>query len=66
MPGNVCLDFHYGDTEKVNAAFAAAAHKVKLKLINNRLIVNAIEPRAAIGEYDAGKDASRCTPAARA
>jgi len=52
VPGNVCLDFHYGDTEKVNAAFAAAAHKVKLKLVNNRLIVNAIEPRAAIGEFD--------------
>jgi aerobic carbon-monoxide dehydrogenase large subunit len=54
VPGNVCLDFHYGETDKVNAAFAAAAHNVKLKLINNRLIVNAIEPRAAIGEYDAG------------
>ena len=56
VPGNVCLDFHYGETDKVNAAFAAAAHKVKLKLINNRLIVNAIEPRAAIGEYDSSKD----------
>ena len=56
VPGNVCLDFHYGDTEKVNAAFAGAAHKVKLKLINNRLIVNTIEPRAAIGDYDAAKD----------
>ncbi len=32
VPGNVCLDFHYGDTDKVNAAFAAATHKVKLKL----------------------------------
>ena len=56
VPGNVCLDFHYGETDKVNAAFAAAAHKVKLKLINNRQIVNAIEPRAAIGEYDASND----------
>ncbi len=53
VPDNVCLDFHYGDTEKVSAAFAAAAHKVKLRLVNSRLIVNAIEPRAAIGEYDA-------------
>jgi aerobic carbon-monoxide dehydrogenase large subunit len=56
VPGNIALDFHYGDSDKVNAAFAAAAHKVKLKLINTRLIVNAIEPRAAIGEYDKGKD----------
>ena len=56
VPGNVALDFHYGDSEKVEAAFASAAHKVKLKLINSRLIVNAIEPRAAIGSYDTGKD----------
>jgi carbon-monoxide dehydrogenase large subunit len=52
VPNNVALDFHYGDTEKVKAAFAGAAHKVKLKLINSRLVVNAMEPRAAIGEFD--------------
>jgi carbon-monoxide dehydrogenase large subunit len=52
VPGNVCLDYHYGDSDKVNAAFTAAAHKVKLKIINSRLVVNAIEPRAAIGSYD--------------
>ena len=52
VPGNVCLDFHYGDSDKVAAAFAGAAHKVKLKLLNTRMIVNAIEPRAAIGSYD--------------
>jgi carbon-monoxide dehydrogenase large subunit len=56
VPGNIALDFHYGDSEKVEAAFASAKHKVKLKLINSRLIVNAIEPRAAIGSYDASKD----------
>jgi carbon-monoxide dehydrogenase large subunit len=52
VPGNICLDFHYGDSEKVEAAFASAAHKIKLRLVNNRLVVNAIEPRAAIGSYD--------------
>jgi carbon-monoxide dehydrogenase large subunit len=52
VPGNICLDFHYGDSEKVEAAFANAAHRVKLRLVNNRLVVNAIEPRAAIGSYD--------------
>jgi carbon-monoxide dehydrogenase large subunit len=52
VPGNVALDFHYGDSEKVNAAFASAAHKVKLKLQNTRMIVNTIEPRAAIGSFD--------------
>ncbi len=56
VPGNIALDFHYGDSEKVTAAFANAAHKVKLKIINSRLVVSAMEPRAAIGSYDAGKD----------
>ncbi len=55
-PGNLALDFHYGDAEKVEAAFAAAAHKVKLTLENTRMIVNAIEPRAAIGSYDPAKE----------
>jgi carbon-monoxide dehydrogenase large subunit len=52
VPDNTALDFHYGDSEKVNAAFAGAAHTVKLKLVNSRVIVNTIEPRAAIGSYD--------------
>jgi carbon-monoxide dehydrogenase large subunit len=56
VPGNICLDFHYGDSDKVAAAFAGAAHKVKLKLRNNRVIVNTIEPRAAIGTYDKATD----------
>ena len=56
VPGNIALDFHYGDTEKVNTAFANAKHKVKLKLLNTRLVVNAIEPRAAIGEFDKARE----------
>ena len=56
IPDNVALDYHYGDAEKVNAAFAGAAHKVKLKIQNSRLVVNAMEPRAAVGEYDKAKD----------
>ena len=51
--GNVCYDWHIGDKAAVDAAFAQAAHKVRLDLTNNRLIPNAMEPRAAIGEYDA-------------
>src|SRR5215475_6991814 len=51
-PGNVALDYHYGDTEQVNAAFAKAAHVTKLKLVNSRVVVNAMEPRAAIGLYE--------------
>jgi carbon-monoxide dehydrogenase large subunit len=55
-PGNVCLDFHYGDSEKVSAAFAVAAHVTKLSIRNNRIVVCAMEPRSAIGEYDADSD----------
>ena len=51
-PGNVCLDFHYGDTEKVSAAFAEAAHVTRLSLRNNRIVVCPMEPRSAIGEFD--------------
>ncbi|HXQ52623.1 MAG TPA: xanthine dehydrogenase family protein molybdopterin-binding subunit [Stellaceae bacterium] len=52
-PGNILLDFHYGDSAKVAEAFAAAAHVTKLKPVNSRIIVNAIEPRAAVGSFDA-------------
>ncbi|MEI9805822.1 MAG: xanthine dehydrogenase family protein, partial [Pseudolabrys sp.] len=51
-PNNIALDYHYGDAEKVAEAFAKAAHVIKLPLINQRLVVNSIEPRSAIGEYD--------------
>ena len=52
VPGNVALDFLYGDPAKVADAFSKAAHVTKLTLINNRLVVNAMEPRAAIGMFD--------------
>jgi len=52
VPGNVALDYHYGDGEAVKAAFAAAAHVTRLQLVNSRLVVNAMEPRAALASYD--------------
>jgi carbon-monoxide dehydrogenase large subunit len=52
VPGNLALDYHYGDKDKVAEAFAKAAHVVRLPLINQRMVVNSIEPRAAIGEFD--------------
>jgi aerobic carbon-monoxide dehydrogenase large subunit len=55
VPQNVGLDFHFGDSEKVAAAFAAAAHVTKLRLRANRIVVNAMEPRAAIADYDASR-----------
>ena len=55
-PRNISLDYHYGDPEKVAAAFAQAAHVTRLALDNSRVVVNALEPRAAIGVYDATRD----------
>ena len=43
-----------------DAAFDAAKHVTKLDLVNNRLVPNAMEPRAALAEYDAGTDHLRC------
>ena len=50
--GNTCFDWHVGDRAATEAAFARAHQIVKLDLVNNRIIPNAIEPRAAIGEYE--------------
>ncbi len=55
-PGNVCFKWHIGNKAAVDAAFAQASRIVRLDLINNRKNPNAIEPRAAIGEYEAGTD----------
>ena len=51
-PGNVCYDWQLGDAGAVETAIGKATRVVKLDLINNRLVPNAMEPRAAIGEYD--------------
>ena len=52
VPNNIALDYHYGDAAKVADAFAKAKHVTRLKTSNQRMIVNAMEPRAAIGEFD--------------
>jgi aerobic carbon-monoxide dehydrogenase large subunit len=53
-PKNTIYQWHLGDKAKTDAAFQSAAHVTKLDIVNNRLVPNAIEPRAAIGEYDSG------------
>ena len=55
-PGNICFDWEIGDKAATEAAFANAKLVASIDVVNNRLIANAMEPRAAIGEYDAGKD----------
>ncbi|MDP6343088.1 MAG: xanthine dehydrogenase family protein molybdopterin-binding subunit [Alphaproteobacteria bacterium] len=51
-PGNVCLDWRQGDFAAVEQAFAEAAHVSRLRIVNNRLVVATMEPRAAVAEYD--------------
>ncbi len=49
---NLCFDWHLGDKAAVDAAFAKAHHVTRLELVNNRLVSNPMEPRAALGELD--------------
>jgi len=55
-PGNLCYDWVLGDEAAIKQAFAGAHHVARLDLVNNRLIPNAMEPRAAIAEFDSGTD----------
>ena len=54
--GNVSFTLAFGNKEATDAAFATAAHTVSLKIDNNRIASNAIEPRCAIGIYEPGED----------
>jgi carbon-monoxide dehydrogenase large subunit len=51
VPSNVCYDWGHGNKDAVDAAFAKAAKVTKLEFSNNRLIPNAMEPRAANASY---------------
>jgi carbon-monoxide dehydrogenase large subunit len=53
---NMCYDWELGDKAATDAAFAKAKRVVKLDLVNQRLVANAMEPRAAIGAYDAATE----------
>ncbi|MCW8199063.1 xanthine dehydrogenase family protein molybdopterin-binding subunit [Verminephrobacter aporrectodeae subsp. tuberculatae] len=55
-PDNNCFKWALGDQGAVDAAFANAAHVTRIDLVNNRLIPNAIEPRAAIANYNRAND----------
>ena len=55
-PDNVCYTWAIGDKAAVDAAFAKADHVTRLSIINNRLIPNAIEPRAANAAYSRADD----------
>lgn len=52
-PGNRAFRFRRGDRAAVDAAFAGAAHIVSCELVNNRIVAAAIEPRMALGRFEA-------------
>jgi carbon-monoxide dehydrogenase large subunit len=54
-PDNVALHYHYGDAEAVAQAFARAAHVTRLNLVNSRVVVCAMEPRAAVANFEQGR-----------
>jgi carbon-monoxide dehydrogenase large subunit len=56
IANNTIYQWHLGDAKATAAAFAAAKHITKLDIINNRLVPHAMEPRAALAEYDEGTD----------
>ena len=55
-PDNLSLHWDLGNQAATDAAMAKAAHVTRLELINNRLVVNAMEPRNALGDYDPAED----------
>jgi len=55
-PGNLCFDWEVGNIAAVQQAIAGARHRISLELVNNRIVVNSMEPRGANGEYDPGED----------
>ena len=57
-PDNHCYKWTLGDKAAVDAAFAGAAHVTKLDLVNNRLVPNAMEPRAVNASYNRATDES--------
>ena len=51
--GNIAVTIAFGDKAATDAAFAGAKHVAAVRLVNNRVTANPIEPRCALGVYDA-------------
>ena len=58
--GNLIFDWGIGDEAATDAALKSAAHVTRLNIVNNRLVPNAMEPRAALGHYDKAEDHYTC------
>ena len=59
IPGNLAWEAEVGDETAVSAAFAAAAHVTRAKVISTRVAPNPMEPRACLVTYDAAADTYR-------
>ncbi len=57
IEGNACFQWTDGDHSAVDAAFDAAAHRVRVDVVQNRIVPHPMETRAALGEYHADRDA---------
>ncbi|HXX10568.1 MAG TPA: xanthine dehydrogenase family protein molybdopterin-binding subunit [Burkholderiales bacterium] len=55
-PDNTCYIWALGDKSAVDKAFASAQHVTRLDFVNNRLVPNAVEPRAALASYNRADD----------
>lgn len=55
MPGNVAFDWWWGPQEEVERAIARAHHVTRLRLVNNRVVVNPMEPRVAVASFEDGR-----------
>ena len=64
---DLCFDWGFleDNKAKVDAAFETAHHVTTVELVNNRLVANAMEPRAAVAEYDPAPTNTPSSPPAR-
>ncbi|QDZ00253.1 xanthine dehydrogenase family protein molybdopterin-binding subunit [Nitratireductor mangrovi] len=58
--GNLIYDWAIGEEDAVDKAIASATHVTTMQIVNNRLVPNAMEPRAALGHYDKAEDHYTC------
>lgn len=56
IPNNIAFDWEKGDRAAVEAAIKGAHRVIKLRIVNNRVVVNSMEARACLGDYDAATD----------
>jgi carbon-monoxide dehydrogenase large subunit len=63
VPGNLALDYEYGNRQATDEAFAKAAHVVRVELRAQRISGNPMEPKSCVASYDAGNDVFElCAP----